>query len=790
MLLKIKAITTNIKLNMTKILKLATLLMLLLSQTAVAEKYSVFEVANPDGKLLEILLNSGLERQDILRTDSLCVFIANDAVIDSLKSYSYKFSILIDDYSSYIENRNKPYISNNLDKIQSVNFKYGSMGGFFTFSEFIAEYDSLLAEFPNIVRKEIIGSSCEGREIYLYEFGNPNTSKESADVLLTALHHAREPASGMALLYFIKNLLDGYKNHDSTAEYLINNRNIFVVPIVNPDGYCYNEQNYPMGGGMWRKNRRKVSENAYGIDLNRNYGPYKFWDSPVGGSSDNPRIDNYRGTAPFSEPETQAIKSLCEKNNFKIAVNYHSYGNLLIYPWSAFPYDTPDSTLFRKFAFYSTKENRYVYGLDLQTLNYSSRGNSDDWMYFESDDKNKIYAFTAEVGDVADNFWCPIENIERICKDNLKMSYEFLFSASQNCRVIDFNINYGLPNSSIELEIANIGASQLENATVRISSLSDGIGLSDSEFSDISLLVGESKKIIAELYVQSSYENGSMSAFEIEIIQEDGLTRKDTLFARLYAPHKIDLFDGTLSNWDSGEWGLEFDSLLNKNVLACSPFRRYSNFANNYITSSSPIDIPAAETAELIFNSKLFIENTWDAGVVEVSTDGGASWKNLKSDRMVEGLGLNSSRQQAGKFYLQGNFFDYFRQNIDLSEFAGKKIKLRFGLLSDAGGNYDGWNISDIYINSYERYSKVEDAKADNKITKYSIVSGSKFAIINSDSEFTNYYLCDMEGRVLKSGTADSNTILLDTSKLPKAVYFLMLFSDKGISQQIVLLFE
>ena len=69
-----------------------------------------------------------------------------------------------------------------------------------------------------------------------------------------------------------------------------------------------------------------------GVDLNRNYG-YE-WGHDDEGSSAFPGSDTYRGPSPFSEPETQAMKFLCAITMiFKLALNFHSYGNLVVYPW-------------------------------------------------------------------------------------------------------------------------------------------------------------------------------------------------------------------------------------------------------------------------------------------------------------------------------------------------------------------------------------------------------------------------------------------------------------------------
>ena len=131
----------------------------------------------------------------------------------------------------------------------------------------------------------------------------------------------------------------------------------------------------PNGGGMQRKNMRETcSFGIDGIDLNRNYSYMWAYDN-VGSSPDGCN-ETYRGTSPFSEPETQIVKDFVESHDFKIALNYHSYGNLFIRP---FGYD-PDLSLpeedFEIFVEYGeamTQYNGYLFGTGIETRSEERR---------------------------------------------------------------------------------------------------------------------------------------------------------------------------------------------------------------------------------------------------------------------------------------------------------------------------------------------------------------------------------------------------------------------------------
>ncbi|HYE96954.1 MAG TPA: M14 family zinc carboxypeptidase, partial [Rubricoccaceae bacterium] len=194
---------------------------------------------------------------------------------------------------------------------------------------------------------------------------------------------------------------------------------MFFIPMVNPDGYRYNYQTNPSGGGMWRKNRRNNGGGEFGVDPNRNYA-YQ-WGRDEEGSSSSTWSEVYRGPAPFSEPETQAVRDFLESGRrVELAFNYHTSGDLLLYSWS---YEdgayTPDDSLFDAYGAQLTSLNGYTYGTSPDVL-YKVNGGSDDWMYGEQTTKPKILAFTPEVGHFG--FWPPASQIIPQADENLEMN--------------------------------------------------------------------------------------------------------------------------------------------------------------------------------------------------------------------------------------------------------------------------------------------------------------------------------------------------------------------------------
>ena len=212
-----------------------------------------------------------------------------------------------------------------------------------------------------------------------------------------ALHHAREPMSGEALLMFADEILQAY-GQNAEATRLIQTRNLLFIPCSNPDGYEYNRQIAPGGGGMWRKNRRNNLDGTFGVDLNRNYD--WEWGAQWPGSSGNTSNETYRGSAPFSEPETLALANLMATMPPAMSISAHTYGDLMLYPWGYDIIVSPDDSLYRAYGQSFTAQSGYPFGTIWQLL-YIANGGSVDYHYGTFG----TIAFTPEIGASSDGFW-------------------------------------------------------------------------------------------------------------------------------------------------------------------------------------------------------------------------------------------------------------------------------------------------------------------------------------------------------------------------------------------------
>jgi carboxypeptidase T len=193
---------------------------------------------------------------------------------------------------------------------------------------------------------------------------------------------------------------------------------VWIVPLVNPDGLEYSIHFYR----YWRKNRRDNGRGSFGVDLNRNYD-FKWGLDDEGSSPISDAID-YRGPSPFSEPETQAIRDLVGGHNFKALVSYHSYSQVILYPWGhtydPSPWDSLMEDLARNMSdrIQQTTGRVYEFGQAGSSL-YLTNGDTVDWAL----GVHQVPGFTIELPPIDfeyGGFFNPEADITSIFQENLQ----------------------------------------------------------------------------------------------------------------------------------------------------------------------------------------------------------------------------------------------------------------------------------------------------------------------------------------------------------------------------------
>ncbi len=384
--------------------------------------FSIAFTANQNNTQIRVFFDSELQwtqilglHLDIVWTETNYVeIVTNPNEIEELESLGFRTEIVISDMEKFFKSR--------FDDSRT-------MGGYMTLSEINAALDVIIADHPDIVSTKVdIGQTIEGRTMWAVKISdNPNVDEDETEVLFTSAIHAREVITPLILLNVMDSLTEKYPT-DVYIQHLVDNREMWFILNVNPDGYYHNEMIAPGGGGMWRKNRRYNGDGSCGIDINRNFG-YNWGYDDIGSSPDG-FDETYRGTGPFSEPETQNLRDFSIAHEFEIVVYYHSYSNLIIWPWDyAYFLYTPDENIFQGLGDSVNVFNGYAPSVGWHL--YPVNGGTNDWYYGEQTLKNKSFPFVVEVGYYEDNFWPPTYRIEELVNENY-LSTLFLADASEH----------------------------------------------------------------------------------------------------------------------------------------------------------------------------------------------------------------------------------------------------------------------------------------------------------------------------------------------------------------------
>ncbi len=339
--------------------------------------------------------------------------------LDRLFEWQGRIYILI--HPEDLASLNIPYIieTPNFPALRPANslLQGGINGDYHSYLELEADLEALQSAYPTLARLFTIGTTLENRKITALKISdNAAQDEDEAEVLFLGCHHAREWISVEVPFLLGKHLLENYAS-DPEIRRLVDRSEVWIVPLVNPDGLEYSIHFFR----YWRKNRRFNSDGTYGVDINRNYG-YQ-WGYDNRGSSPEPGSDVYRGMAPFSEPETQAVRSLFLEKNFRAMISYHSYSQVILYPWGYTTAPTDQDLLLHGLAaamsalMQPVNGRFYEYGPAAGSL-YLTNGDTTDWTFSVSG----IPSYTIElppVDQLGGGFFNAEKDIQPIFRENL-----------------------------------------------------------------------------------------------------------------------------------------------------------------------------------------------------------------------------------------------------------------------------------------------------------------------------------------------------------------------------------
>jgi len=695
---------------------LLSLIFFTLTLTLNAQDYSRLKVFANEEQLyklgnLGVAVDHGISKEG---TFFISDFSRSERVI--MDQYEFNYEVLIEDVEQYyIDILNNPKkeeailkntICSNTSSGSSsyanpttpTNFNLGTMGGYLKYNEMLAELDAMVQQYPNLITAKAPIStflSHENRPIYHVKISdNPNVDENEPKALYTAIHHAREPMSLMETIFFMWYVLENYGTNEEIT-YLVNQTQLFFVPCINPDGYVYNETTNPNGGGMWRKNRRNNGGGVYGVDLNRNYG--YGWGTT--GTSTNTSNDTYCGTAPYSEPEVQAMRWLVQNHKFVSAFNAHTYARSIL-----FPIGTTTAEFADHHDYFQAETNHMVqfngYTAMKSSALYPASGDSDDYMYkmdIGVGVKDTMFVHTPEVGTA---FWQPSSEIIATCREMVFPNLVLAHITRNYVVVKDTDPNSISTLSGNFNHSANRLGRMSGPVTVSIEPLLNITSVGNAVVYDLALMQTSTGAISYTL--NPNIQFGNLVKYIIKT--DNGLWVKRDTIVKTYGEYNLQVTENAtaVTNW-TGNWSTTSSTFVSSpKCFTDTPTGNYVNNANTTYSYVPTIDLTNAYAAQITFYAKWNIEADYDYVQFQVSTDGGATWIGQCGNYTNAGTSANGSVQPNNQPVYDGVMSSWVMEEINLSDYLGQIIKVRFQLRSDGGTRKDGFYFDDfnIYFNN------------------------------------------------------------------------------------------
>ncbi len=579
------------------------------------------------------------------------------------------------------------------------SLRLADRGEYHSYAELTADMAAWAASYPAITELVTIGQSVQGRELWAMKItDNPGIEEFEPEVQWIGAHHGDETISAEVCYYMIEHLLENY-GVDPNITWIVNEREIWIIPMLNPDGY--------ESGSRY---------NADGIDLNRDYY------SPDGSNA---------GTC-WRGAESRALRDFNVGMNPVTSLTFHSGAVYVNYLWD-YTYDpTPDEpmiiTISNVYGAYSglpvtNGADWYIVKGSCQDWCYDVRGEIDTTIEVSTikdppasqitpifDDNRDAMLHQARVsgrgirglvtdGDTGDPIYATI-SIPEIGKDVYtdpavgdyhrmveSGTYTVICTAAEYPTQTVYNVSASLdtfvivnfaleppPRGTIAGYVYDESMSPLGGATVELTDIEgySSVSAAGTGYYEINYIpVGT--------YDMKATRSGYTPATIDDVIVFDGATSSENFI--LATPTFFDDFESGLAAW-TGAWGTTTsESYSPSTSMTDSPGGNYGNHANTTIALQSSVDLSEATTGLLSFWHKYDTEPEYDYCYVEVSTNGGSSWIEVAS--------------------YDGYLGDWAEEQIDLASYVGTStFKVRFRLDSDGYITEDGWYVDDVTISS------------------------------------------------------------------------------------------
>ncbi|RDI58205.1 M14 family zinc carboxypeptidase [Flavobacterium glaciei] len=639
------------------------------------------------------------------------------------------------------------------------NFELGSMAGCLTYDEVLSQLDLMRAKYPNLISVKANASptnqvthgnaftnsgaynTWSGQTIYYVRISdNPDSFEANEpESLYSGMTHSREVSSLMNIMYYMWYVLENYST-DPGIKNLVDNHQMYFIPVVNPDGLKWNEQIAPSGGGLQRKNLNPSANtgnnDARGVDLNRNFN--YFWGaSPLyNGSSGTTSNQTYRGTSAASEPETRIIRDFSLTRNFKTALNHHATSNLMPHSYNGYPAAPPSGreNEYAKFCQDLTRFNRYIYGEAPDVLTVAN-GDLSDWMLGGVADVNgstgsgkQVLALSPEHGapDGSEGgFWPTGQQITDIAKRGMRMNFVNAYYSGKFTQFHDQNsTEISTKTGDLKFGLEYLGQT-LGNITLTVTPVSSNITSITSPPTQTGWTKLEQRTVNAAYVLNEDIKDNEIIEFKISLTNDDGYVMYETNIIKYFNP-TVFITDNPdvsgITNWTSsgGAWGTTTDSFSGTAAITDSPAGAYANNTNKTLRLNTPVNLANSAGAVVQFYAKWDLERNFDYAQFQASVDG-TNWVSLCGKYTKPASSLNTNRynsasstntsptktfadrsnQPTGQLVYEGDTMDkwvmeeiYISPTENSSFFGQSNVQFRFLLDSDSSNRADGYSTT------------------------------------------------------------------------------------------------
>lgn len=766
-----------------------SLVFITLLSLAYSQGYSRVKIFGTDNQIQE-LSNQGVTiDHGVSKKNTFFISDFSAAEVDIIQASGLQYEIIYKDVQKYYREINSKgsneknttcpsTTTTDLPEVPSNFYMNSSYAGFYKYQDMLDALDDMASQYPNLITSRQVApnttyntdSTHQGNYVFYVKISNNASVTDDLakpNVLYTAIHHAREPLSMSQLLFYMWYLLENYDTNDE-IKFLVDNTEMFFIPCLNPDGYLINEADNPSGFGMHRKNGRDVGTSNPGVDLNRNYS--YGWNTT--GVSPNVNNDTYPGTSAFSEPETQSMKFLAETYDFKSAYNAHTYGNMLLYPIGTTTAEYADhNDYFAELSAHMVQYNGY--NAQKSSGLYPASGDSDDYLYkvdIGVGNKDTVFSWTPEIGT---DFWPSQGEIIPTCQGMVFPNMVMAHMAHKYLAVSDEDPSMlGALNGNFTHSVTRFG---LEDGAVTVS-IEPLLNIQSVGVPVIyDLIIRESASNTISYQLNPSIQYGDEVKYVLNTDYGTWIYR-DTI-TKTYGTMTLQVSDdaSNANNWTGSWMTTNADYVSPSSSFTDSDGSNYSNGAYDVYTYNQSVDLTNATSAMVSFYAKWSIEADYDYCQFQVSTNGGSTWQGQCGQYTVDGTSANGSVQPNNLPVWEGSS-DWVLEEINLSDYLGQSIQVRFILESDGGVTDDGFYFDDFQIAYNESNAGLLELTSEmmvfpNPATNRITISTED---IMKDELFEVY---NVAGKLIWSGevTQPTKQFSIETEGWDNGVYYLRL---------------